>query len=562
VVAARDTGRTHEAELRSPDGRYWFIRGVPIKNEAGAVAGIVEFCLDITERRRAEGALRLTQFSIDRSADAAFWMGADARLVYVNDAACHSLGYSREELLCMKVHDIDPGFPAEVWPDHWRELQEHGAFIVESHHRTKDGREFPVEVRVNLIEFEGLQYNCAFARDISERKRAEEQRKQLEAEVRHAEKLKSLGVLAGGIAHDFNNLLVGVQGNAGLALETLPPGSPARELLYRIERAARRAADLTNQLLAYSGKGKFVVERVHLASLIEEMAHLLRASISKKVELKRELNRDLPPVEADVTQLRQVIMNLVINGSEAIGDACGSIRVRTGMDAAEQDGIGAADSAESPAQDPFVFIEVTDTGCGMDEGTRTKMFDPFFTTKFTGRGLGLAAVLGIVRSHGGTIHVDTALGRGTTIRVLFPIVKNCLRIPSEAQAPPPALPRRGTVLVADDEPDVLEVAEMCLDRLGLSVLTARDGRQAVDVFRAHVDEIDAVLLDLTMPCLSGEEAFSEMRRMRPDVRVILSSGYDEQDATTRFHSQDLAGFIQKPYRIGDLKAKLREVIGI
>ena len=409
-------------------------------------------------------------------------------------------------------------------------------------------------------------------KEVTERKQAEEERLSLERQVQHAQKLESLGVLAGGIAHDFNNLLMAILGNADLALGELSPMSPARDNLQEIEKASRRAAGLAKQMLAYSGKGRFVVEPIELGELVKEMAHLLEVSISKKVVLKYNFAENLPPFDGDVTQIRQVVMNLITNASEAIGDKSGAIALSTGAmdcDRAYLDGVNEVLRAgldEPLPEGVYTYVEVADTGCGMDAETIQKIFDPFFTTKFTGRGLGMSAVLGIVRGHQGAIKIYSEVGKGTTFKLLFPASEPPEEERELAQAkqgtsedvPVPGF--SGTILLVDDEETVRVVSKQMLERMGFTVLTAPDGREALKVFREHAGEIVCVLLDLTMPHMDGDEAFREMRRLHPGVTVILCSGYNEQDATQRFPGKGLAGFIQKPYTLAALEEKLREVL--
>ena len=517
---------------------------------------------EIDERQKAEETLRFTQFSVDKAADAAFWMGPDARFIYVNDAACHSLGYTREELLSMTVHDIDPDFPTEVWPDHWKEVKKHGSFTVQSHHRSKDGRVFPVEITVNFIEFKGQEYNCAFAHDITERKQAEEERHKLEAQLQHTQKLESLGVLAGGIAHDFNNLLTGILGNASLALMKLPPASPVREYLGEIETASERAAELCSQMLAYSGKGRFVVEAINLNEIVKEMTHLLKISISKKAILDFNLPDNLPAIEVDITQIRQVIMNLVTNASEAIGDRSGTISISTGAMECDRDYLSETYMEEQFREGVYVYMEVSDSGFGMDKEIVDKIFDPFFSTKFTGRGLGLAAVLGIVRGHKGAMKVYSEVDKGTTFKVLFPALE---RPPAGAiekeSAQVETWHGSGTILLVDDEKAVRTVGKSMLETAGFAVLMADDGREAVEVFRERRDEIVLTILDMTMPHMSGEEAFREIRRINNNARVILCSGYNEQEVTNRFAGKGLTGFVHKPYQYQALIEKVRKALG-
>jgi CheY-like chemotaxis protein len=336
--------------------------------------------------------------------------------------------------------------------------------------------------------------------------------------------------------------------------------APARAHLGQIGAAARRAADLCRQMLAYSGKGRFVVRPLDMSEVVEEMAHMLEVSISKKVALRFELARGLPAVQADASQLRQVAMNLILNASESIGEISGVVSVRTGVVSCDADYLASTWVTDELAEGQYVFLEVTDTGCGMDAETRERIFDPFYTTKFTGRGLGLAAVLGIVRGHQGAIKVYSEPGRGSSFKVLLPAVEAAAQPVSHHVEAAEVWHGSGLILLVDDEESVRGVGRSMLERLGFAVVTAGDGQEAVSVYRARADEIACVVLDLTMPRMDGEEAFRELRQVRPDVRVILSSGYNEQEVTQRFAGKGLAGFLEKPYRLETLRAQLRRVL--
>ncbi len=407
------------------------------------------------------------------------------------------------------------------------------------------------------------------ARDVTDRRAAEEGKLVLERQVQHAQKLESLGVLAGGIAHDFNNLLVGILGNADLALDDISPVSPVRRNLKEIESAAKRAADLANQMLAYSGKGRFVVEPIAIGELVQEMAYLLEVSISKKIVLKYDLADKLPTFDGDATQIRQIIMNLITNASEAIGGSSGVIAISTGIMECDRDYLDSAVSTPAGGREGllpegvYVYFEVADTGSGMEDATIEKIFDPFFTTKFTGRGLGLSAVLGIVRGHKGTIRIYSEIGKGTTFKVLFPANADSIaQLTSHEDDTEADRDWRGagTILIVDDEQTVRTVGKQMAERFGFDVLLAADGIEAVELFRENCDDIVCVLLDLTMPRMDGEEAFREMRRIDPNVSVILCSGYNEQDATQRFVGKGLVGFMQKPFQLGTLRETLQSVI--
>ncbi|MDQ6984464.1 MAG: response regulator, partial [Ghiorsea sp.] len=345
----------------------------------------------------------------------------------------------------------------------------------------------------------------------------------------------------------FNNILTAILGNAGLALSKLPATSPINSYISNITQASHKAADLCKQMLAYSGKGQFIIKPILLSELVEDMKQLLHVSIAKNVVLRLDLSTQIPAINADVTQMQQVIMNLVINAAEAIDTNSGSISISTGVMRVDQHYLTTTFLEESLELGQYVYLEVSDTGCGMSEETQKKIFEPFFTTKFTGRGLGMAAILGIVRGHNGAIKVYSEENKGSTFKLLFP----CSEEKAESLASPESrqiqFQSSGCVLVVDDEETIREVAESMLKDLGLTCLMAADGIEAIEVFKKNHATIDVVLLDMTMPRMGGEDTFSELCRIDPDVKVILSSGYTEQDATNRFTGKGLAGFLQKPY---------------
>jgi signal transduction histidine kinase len=379
------------------------------------------------------------------------------------------------------------------------------------------------------------------------------ERRTLEEQLRQAQKLESLGLLAGGVAHDFNNLLTGILGNASLALEVLDPPEPARTMLLDVVRASERAADLTRQLLAYAGKGRFVVQRVNVSEVVRDIADLICTSIPKLVSLRLDLSDTLPAIEADASQIQQLVMNLVINAGEAMEDRAGSVRVTTGS--REITGDAALKSGQ------YVYLEVEDNGSGMDSATLEHIFDPFFTTKFTGRGLGLAAVQGIVRAHRGDISVCSALGVGSTFRILLPAAAEAASIGAPAfQGREPSLTGSGVVLFVDDETLVRRTARATLERYGYRVVEATNGKEGVEILRRSPDQFALVVLDLMMPIMGGEDAFEEMKRIRPDLPIILSSGYDEYEATRRFEGKHVSGFIQKPYTSARLAEKVKHTL--
>ncbi len=390
--------------------------------------------------------------------------------------------------------------------------------------------------------------------DITERKRFDEQ-------LRHTAKLESLGILAGGIAHDFNNLLTGILGNASLAHDAVSGESALRRMLQDVIEASERASHLTRQLLAYAGKGRFLVEPLDLSGLVREINPLMRASIAKNVQVRLDLQEPVSLIAADASQMHQLVMNLVINGAEAVPEGeSGAVRIGVSELDLDEQFIRTTPFilADHITPGRYVCLAVQDTGAGMDEATRKRIFDPFFTTKFTGRGLGLAATMGIVRGHRGALTVSSEPGRGSTFQVFLPRTEQPAAPKTTATAPDPEQ-CRGLVLVIDDEEIVRRTAQMTLERYGYTVLKAEAGLEGLDVFRRFTSEIGVVILDLTMPGLSGEETLVELTKIRADVKVILSSGYDEVETLRRFAGAEPAGFIQKPYTAAALASKVNSV---
>ena len=533
---------------------------------------------DVTERKQVENQLweseRRSRAWLEHSPVYTKMVDLDFDLQYMSSAGVKGL----------RIDDISSyygrPYPFDFYPKPFRDEMTGNLERVKETGEIATQEAAAVDVDGNEVWFHStlvpvndddgqIDYIIVVSIDITERKRGEEQRLSLERQVQHAQKLESLGVLSGGIAHDFNNILMSILGNTDLALDALSPHSPARANLREIEKASRHAAGLAKEMLAYSGKGRFVIEQINLDEFVHEMAHLLEVSISKKAVLKFNFAKNLPTFDGDATQIRQIIMNLITNASEAIGDKSGVIALSTGAMECDRAYLEEADEVlragldEPVSGGAFIYLEVADTGCGMDAETTEKIFDPFFTTKFTGRGLGMSAVQGIVHGHGGAIKIYSELGRGTTFKVLFPaneLSDNGAATPEKIDAKAGDWRGSGTVLIADDEETVCGVGRLMLERMGFDVLTALDGREAVEVFREHADEIVCVLLDLTMPHLDGEQAFREIRRIRSDTRVVLCSGYNMQDATQHFAGKGLAGFLQKPYNLAALRAKLRETL--
>ena len=559
---------THfESVRRHKDGRLLDVSLSisPVRDDTGRIVGAAKIARDITEHKRAVTRIEHLAANLDRiyrqvpGVIYQFVLRPDGSMAmpFASAGARHIFETSPEAVR----DDITPVFekiPPEDLAQLKHDILESARTLQPHHHEFRirrangtiawlRGDSVPERDAAGNVVWHG------FISDVTESRR-------LETKLVETAKLESLGVLAGGIAHDFNNLLTGILGNASLARQELPPASLGQPMIDQIETAARRAADLCKQMLAYSGKGRFVVQRLDLNKLIEDTTHLLQISIAKTCVLRFNLASNLPAIRADATQLRQVIMNLVINGSEAIGSRSGVLALTTGVARVDAEYLKGFRPDASPVHGDYVFIEVSDNGCGMDTATLARMFDPFFTTKFTGRGLGLAAVLGIVRGHKGGLKVYSEPGKGTTFKLFFPVADGKAQDSATPFAEPAPFKGSGTVLVVDDEETVRTVAARMLERLGFSVVAATDGREGMEKFRADPRRFTLVLLDLTMPHLDGEETFRQMRMLNPTVRVILTSGFNQQEAVNRFIGKGLAGFIQKPFELGSLIQVIRSVL--
>jgi two-component system, cell cycle sensor histidine kinase and response regulator CckA len=550
----RPAALANRTSLVARDGREIPIEdsAAPILDGAGNLAGVVLVFHDVTQKRRAQDALRESEeryrslfrnmaegFALHEIITDAGGQPYDYRFLDVNPGFERMTGLAAANLVGRTVREALPGIET-----HWIEI--YGKVALTGESTTFESYAAPLD-----RWYEVLAYSPSPARfaviflDITGRKLAEQR-------LREAQKLESVGLLAGGIAHDFNNLLVGVIGNASLAREMAGADSSLAGLLGEILTTGEQLAHLTRQMLAYAGKGRFYLERLNLSELIPEMRGLVEPSIPGKIEVCLELEPGLPPVEADRGQVQQIFMNLVLNAAEAIGSNPGRITVRTGMrqvDAGHSTGL---------APGRYICLEVIDTGCGMDDATRAKIFDPFFSTKFLGRGLGLAAVSGIVRGHKGAITVVSAPGHGSCFTILLPASAAAAAVP--AASPVKDLAGSGTILVVDDEEGVRRVAQKALERYGYQVVPAESGPAAIDAARRHPGNIAVVLLDLSMPGMGGEEVLPQLRKVRPNARVIVSSGYSEAETMRLFAGQSVAGFLQKPFTARELAEKVKTAL--
>jgi PAS domain S-box-containing protein len=417
--------------------------------------------------------------------------------------------------------------------------------------RAPDGSEVPTYLSINTVPADHTHVTIV-AIDLTERKRAE-------AESRSLQKLESLRVLAGGIAHDLNNLMVAIMGNAGLALHALPPGSPAWEYVADIEKSTEKVTNFSKQILSFTSKVPPKKEPVQLNDIVNDTAHFLMASISKRVEIDYSLSDDLPAILAEPQNMQQIVMNLIINASDAIGDNKGTIKVSTGKMYADRKYLDSLYKNGVP-EGEYVYVEVADTGCGMSPETRKRIFEPFFTTKFTGRGIGLSAVFGIVNAHGGTIALESEGGCGATFKVLLPVPENPVEAAATKTVSEDVWHGKGTILVCDDEKDSLLMAKKVLEGAGYNVLTAMDGAEAIKIFNKKKDSISAVILDLIMPHVRGDEAAKEIRKIRPDVNILLLSGYHEIDLSEIGNGQGNTATLEKPYKITKLLRAVQDIL--
>jgi two-component system, cell cycle sensor histidine kinase and response regulator CckA len=515
---------------------------------------------DISERRRYVAALQESKERLRVILEgikdyAIFLTDSEGKIESWNRGGEKLTGYSESEILGQSVATLfTPEDLAEGAPeDRLRTAVRDGRAEDERWHMRKDGsRFFASGVLTPLWHPDGtLRGFVKVMRDITKWKHTDEA-------MREAQKLESIGVLAGGIAHDFNNLLTGIIGNASLAVEELARGGRARRLVEEVIAAGSRAADLTRQILAYAGKGSLALESFSISDAVREILELIQASIPPNVLLELRLEENLPAVYADPSQIQQVAMNLVMNAAEAI-EGYGVVRLGTGCRNLSVDELSVAEGLAHLKPGKYVYLRVQDTGKGMQEHVKARIFDPFFTTKFTGRGLGLPAVAGIVRAHQGGIQVKTAPEAGSTFHIYLPVADEQ---PQEQVPPEPPSLETGsrTILLVDDERMVRQVSREALERRGFRVLTAYNGREAVDLFRQRASEISLIVLDMAMPVMSGEEAQPYLEQIRSEVPILVSSGYSEAMASSRFRSGKMLHFIQKPYTAQQLAEKVLEIL--
>ncbi|HJV36076.1 PAS domain-containing protein [Geomonas sp.] len=568
-VMEGNAAKTHivEQQLQADGTRVWVdTTKVPLCDDQGEVYGVLGVYEDITLRKAVEEsrdkALTLFESLLTSSPTGIqVFDGESGDCVTVNDALLQMIGGERQMVLAQNFRGLRSWKEAGIEELAEQVLSDSITRRMEKKITSTFGKTVHLDFFLTRCDVEGRPHLMMIAQDVSESKRLEEENKKIAAQMLHVQKLESLGVLAGGIAHDFNNILMVVVGNTDLALMHCVEVSPLRENLLQIDQAATRASELARQMLDYSGRGRFLIENLDLTAIVRDMVKMLEVSVSKKALLSYDFAPGLPPISGDATQLRQVLLNLVLNASEALGEQPGSITLRTYSAECDRGYLAGSWIDDGLPAGTYLVLEVADTGCGMDQEVVTRIFDPFFTTKFTGRGLGMAAVLGIVRGHKGAIRVASEEGKGTVFRLLFPAVAVATGLPATDGSAEVSYRGKGTVLLVDDEETIREVGKEMLQMLGFCVLTASDGQKGIDTFQRHAEQIACVLLDLTMPVMDGVQAFNELRRLQPEVRVVITSGYSEQEVSRKFAGEKGVAFIQKPYKLAAVSRKLQELLG-
>ncbi|MGV7227887.1 MAG: ATP-binding response regulator [Nitrospirales bacterium] len=501
----------------------------------------------LTTLHRLHALERQSSTILQSSVDGLVVVGTNGLIRFTNPAAEHLFQQTAEELLASPFgYPMVPGQTSEI--------------MIGQQHTPAT----PVEMRVVPIEWGSEPAYLTSLRDLTERRKAEEERQRHETERQYAQKLESLGVLAGGIAHDFNNLLMAIVARAGLALRALPPDSPARNHLKIIEKSGLRGGELANQMLTFAGETQLVFQPINLQQFLKDSQSFLRSTVSRRITLTLNLGTDLPPIYGDRSQLRQLLMNVVTNAAEAIGDQDGTISINTStLDTSTQDFSQYHIMGDLP-WGPCVSLNIQDTGNGMKPELIPKIFDPFFTTKFPGRGLGLATLLGLVRGHGAAIAVRSQVGQGTEFFFIFPSNKK----PSAQRSPSVTLPMKPLInssptkiLIVDDEEEVRTACSLILNEIGFDALVAQDGKAGSRIFEQYQDEIALVFLDLTMPHLDGGQLAKVIKGLNPHVPILVSSGYAEEEAMKHFTQSTISAFIQKPFQVEVLIAKIQELTG-
>jgi PAS domain S-box-containing protein len=513
------------------------------------------------DRRRAEEALKESEERFRELAElmpeTVFEVDLEGKLTFVNRNAFNYFGYTQQDLKKgLKSFDmIIPKDRERAQDNVGKIMKGEKSGINEYTALRKDGGTFPVMIHSTPIFKEGKPVGLrGFIVDITARKKAEEERRKLEVQFQQAQRFEALGTLAGGIAHDFNNLLMNIQGNTSLMLFEIEDDHPFFEPLKKIEKQVKSGALLTRQMLGYARKGKFNVKPVDLNQIMDESAETFGRT-RKEITIQREFDEDLFPVEADQGQIEQVLLNLYVNAADAMPGG-GKLFLKT----KNETHVNIKSKHYSPTPGNYLQLTITDSGAGMDNQILERIFDPFFTTKEMGRGtgLGLASVYGIIKSHDGYIDVESKKGRGTTFTIFLPASEKDVEGVDGTTAK--LIKGSGTLLIVDDEELVLNVGVNMLEKLGYTVLAAKNGTEAVDIFEANKDKIKMVVLDIIMPDMGGGEVYDKIKAINPDVKVLLSSGYSVDGQAIELLERGCDGFMQKPFTLEELSGKITQIM--
>jgi len=554
VIAKRKPFSKEYKITRKNDGETRWVNGLgEVKCDGtGKVVMLIGTIQDITPRKQAEEDLTLF---FDLVPDMVCIASTEGYFKKINRAWEAVLGYTQEELLKVPFLDlIHPDDLSATLGEVKKQIAGESTINFINRYRCKDGSYCWLEWVTTPAMDKSILY--AVARDITERKRAEQEKKVLEQQLLHAQKMESLGVLSGGIAHDFNNILAIITGHCYLVeLDYATAG----EHISAIKLAAERAAGLCRQMLTYAGKGQYVLAPLNIGKLVDEMATMLKATIRQNVVLRLNLPADIPIIKGDDNQIRQVVMNLIINASEAIGDAQGEIRISLAR-AEIREGQSEKDHLDLPIPPGiYVCLEVDDNGSGMDDETKQRLFEPFYTTKFSGRGLGMSATLGIITAHKGALQFSSQRGQGTTFRIFLPLQLNVP--PENHNAKHVASSERwqggGTILLAEDDDQVRMIARIMLGELGFSVIEASDGKMALELYRKNAAVISIVMTDIGMPVIDGYTLFRELKMIKPDLPIIISSGFGDISVTTKIPRKEIAGLVCKPFHFDHLREVMK-----
>lgn len=564
-LAARITQRSPQYKLQTfewvhqtMDGRLFDaeVRLKPFGREDGDLL-LVAFLRDITERKRDEEALRLTQFAFDRASFGIFRNGANAKILNVNDQACKSLGYTREELCSMFLFDIDPSLTPERFAKLKQKRNEKGVVAFETQHRAKDGRTFPVHITSNLLEYDGEQYSITFVRDISEEKKIEKQKSTMEAHFRQSQRMEALGTLAGGIAHDFNNILSAIFGYTELTKMECQDNNKIQSYLTQLHAASTRAKNLVQQILSFSRQGNTEKSPVDISKVINEAIELIRVSTPSTIEIVNNVNTYLGTVFANETQIHQVVMNLCTNACHAMEEKGGRLEIDLLPVM-----ISSHDVPNYPELHPgrYLNLVVTDTGYGISPDKIAKIFDPYFTTKQIGEGtgLGLSTVHGIVMDHDGTIKVYSEVNKGSAFQVLLPLVES--EADQSAQVEESFPQGTETILFVDDEKLLIDIGKELLKGLGYSVETRASSLDAYEAFRATPEKYDLIVSDVTMPKLTGEQLARKIQEIEPGLPIILCTGFSSRLNLEELKKIGVKKILMKPITLMELAVAVRTVL--